>query len=63
MNDFTYYVYDGSNLVCGFVSLCAATTFIEEWRHNSPVPVSLVDPSTGEVVDTWVNGEWENGDY
>ena len=63
MNDFNYYVYDNGDLVCGFVSLCAATSFCEEWRHNGPAPIDLVDSTTGEILDTWANGRWENGSF
>lgn len=63
MNDFMYYVYDNDVLIAGFCNLCTAVTFCEEWHHNSPAPVFLVDPTTGEVIDTWVNGKWEGGDY
>lgn len=66
MNELNYLVYDGGDLLCGFVSLCTAVTFCEEWRHpnaDRPIPVYLVDPTTGEVINTWVNGVWENGDY
>lgn len=63
MNELIYLVYDEDNLICGFVSLCAVVTFMEEYRANSEIPMYLVDASTGEVIDTWVNGAWENGDY
>lgn len=62
MNGMTYLVYDGGELLAGFVSLCVAVTFIEEWRTNSNIPVDLVDANTGEVIDTYVNDCWENGD-
>lgn len=62
MNDIIYLVYDGGDLVAGFVSLAAVVNFIEDWRHDSAVPVDLVDAKTGEVIDTWVNGRWDTGD-
>ncbi len=63
MNEFVYYVYDGGDLLAAFVSLCTTVNFIEGWRGNSSIPMDMVDAHTGEVVDTWVNGKWENGDY
>lgn len=66
MSNFNYLVYDDGDLIAGFVSLCAAVAFVEEWRHPGairPIPVDLVDPETGEVLDTWVNGVWERGRY
>lgn len=62
MNDFMYYVFDQGILVAGFVSLCTAVTFCEEWT-NSARHIDLVDPTTGEVIDTWANGRWENGSF
>lgn len=62
--NFNYYVYDGGDLIAGFVSLCTAISFAEEWRSANterPIPVSLVDPKTGEVIDEWVNGKWQYG--
>lgn len=55
---FNFLVFDGDDLVAGFVSLCAAETFIEDWRADSPIPVTLADNSNGMVVNTWVNGAW-----
>lgn len=63
MNELNYLVYDGGDLICSFVSLCAVITFMEEYRSNSEVPMCLVDANTGEVINTWVSGAWENGDY
>lgn len=62
MNDFRYYIYDMGDLVAGFVSLCAATTFCEDWT-NSARHIDLVDSTTGEIIDTWVDGKWENGKF
>lgn len=62
MNDFTYYIYDQGELLAGFVSLCAAVTFCEEWT-NSPRNIDLVDSNTGEIIDTWADGHWENGKF
>lgn len=59
---FTYYVYDGGDLLAGFISLAVAVTFVEDWRPNSEIPMYLVDAATGEVVDTYVNGAWDTGD-
>ena len=59
----TYYVYDCGELLAGFVSLATAVNFIEGWRFDSPIPVDLVAADTGEVMDTWVNGAWEYGNY
>ena len=66
MTEFNYFIYDGGDLIAAFVSLCTAVSFCEEWRHGDtakPIPVNLVDPNTGEVIDTWLNGRWENGDF
>lgn len=66
MNEFNYFIYDGGQLLAGFVSLCTAVTFCEEWRHGDTakdIPVDLVDAHTGEVVDTWRGNRWENGNY
>lgn len=63
MNEIIYLVYDGNELVGGFVSLAVAVDFAENWRLTEDAPVHLVDAHTGEVVDTWVNSRWENGDY
>lgn len=62
MNDFMYYIYDRGELLAGFVSLCTAVTFCEEWT-NSNRNIDLVDSSTGEIIDTWANGQWENGKF
>ena len=67
MSEFNYFIYDGADLIAGFVSLCTAVTFCEEWRHgdtfSANIPVDLVDAHTGEVVDTWQNNRWENGNH
>lgn len=63
MNEFTFLVYDGSELTAGFTFLCTAVNFCEDYRTNSVVPVNLVYAKTGEVVDTWVEGEWENSKF
>jgi hypothetical protein len=63
MNEFTYLVYDGGELTAEFTFLCTAVNFCEGWRANSVAPVDLVDAKTGEVVDTWVEGEWENSKF
>lgn len=63
MNEFMYLVYDGGDLLAGFVSLATTVTFMEGYRFDSPIAMDMVDAHTGEVIDTWVNGKWENGDY
>ena len=63
MNELIYHVYDRGELIAGFPSLCTAVNFCEEWRHTSDIPVDLVDGNTGEVVDTYLNGKWENGNF
>lgn len=62
MNDFLYYVYDRGDLIGGFPLLCTAVNFCESWRTNS-IGVDLVDGTTGEIIDTWINGQWENGRF
>lgn len=62
MNDFNYYIYDSGELLCGFVSLCTAVNFCEDW-HRGTRHIDLVDAHTGEVLDTWINGAWENGNF
>lgn len=59
--EFNYEVYDDGVLVAGFVSLATAVDFAENWRHDSTIPVDLVAINTSEVIDTWANGKWENG--
>lgn len=63
MSGMIYLVYDDGILLAGFMSLVVALNFIENWRTDSDVAVDLVDAATSEVVDTWVNGKWENGVY
>lgn len=57
-----YHVYDNGLLIAGFPLLPTAVNFIEEWRHDGK-PVDLVDAETGEVIDTYEKGKWENGNY
>lgn len=59
MNEFNYYVYDSGYLIAGFVSLCTAISFCEDW--NNKHPVDLVDACTGEVLDTCHNGKQTKG--
>lgn len=63
MNEFLYHVYDRGNLIGGFPLLCTAVNFCESWRVDSPIGVDLVDGNTGEVIDTWVNGHWDDGSF
>lgn len=63
MDEFIYFVYDGGDLLAGFAMFVTAVNFAESWRTNSDMPVMLVYSRTGEVIDTYVNDHWENGDY
>lgn len=63
MSDFNYLVYDNGDLLAGFTMLVTAVTFIEEYRINSSIPVSLVDGHTGEILDTYIRDAWEDGTY
>lgn len=56
MNEFNYYVYDRGSLIAGFISLCTAVNFCEDWNHK--YPIDLVDSCTGEVFDTYHNSKW-----
>lgn len=62
MTNIIYHVYDGGELIAGFVSLATTVDFVENWCANSDVPVDIVDANTAEVIDTWMNGKWENWD-
>ena len=63
MNEFMYLVYDGGDLLAGFPMLVTAVNFTESYRADSNIPLDLVSAEDGEVLDTWVNGRWENGTY
>lgn len=57
-----YVIYDNGELLAGFVSLCMAVVFASEW-HNGSRRIDIVNAKTGEVIDTWTNGAWENGSF
>lgn len=59
MNNFTYYIYDGGELIAGFTSLYTAVCFAEEWNGGRR-PVNLVAADSGEVIDTYSRGAWGN---
>lgn len=61
MEDIIYLVYDGGEMIAGFTMLVTTVGFIEDYRPNSPVAMSMVDAKTGEVVDIWQDGAWESG--
>ncbi len=62
MDEIHYLVYERGDMLAGFVFLCTAVTFIEGWRSDS-VPVDLIAADTGEVIDTWVNGTWQEAKF
>lgn len=63
MNELNYLVYGDYGLMAGFVSLYTAAFFMEKYCDDSCLHMYLVDASTGEVINTWIDGAWENGDY
>lgn len=63
MYELNFFVFDDYVMIAGFSTLCAATSYAENYRADSPTPVLVVDGSTGEVLDIWVNGAWENGRF
>lgn len=58
-----YLIYDREELVAGFVYLVTAVAFTEEWYYDSTNEVDLVDARAGKIIDTWINGAWENGKF
>lgn len=59
MNEIVYLIYDCGFRVAGFTSLEDAVWYAEH-RGNLIEP-DLVDAKMGEVIDTYIDGAWENG--
>lgn len=57
---FNFFIYDNEILEAGFVSLCAATSYAEDYISAADRYIHVVDAHTGEIIDTWTNGAWEN---
>lgn len=60
MDELTYLLYDGGVLLAGFTMMVTAINFAESWRTNSDIPIDLVNGRTGEILDTYILGAWEN---
>lgn len=63
MESIKYLVYDCGFLVGGFCLLADTVNFMEGYRPDCSCELDMVDAHTGEVIDTWVNGKWESGNY